>query len=94
VPILRGSQVMLHIQNLNQPATITKILHTLDKRTGEVAQKRPKCLGPQATALVVIQLERPVCLELYSNYRQLGRFTLRDAGKTIGAGIVTKLIDL
>jgi len=93
IPILRGSQVMLHIQNLNQPATITKILHTLDKRTGEISIKKPKCLGPQSTAVVVIQLERPVCLELYSKYKQLGRFTLRDAGKTIGAGIVTKLID-
>eukprot|EP01124_Arcella_intermedia_P010814 TRINITY_DN1733_c0_g2_i1.p1 TRINITY_DN1733_c0_g2~~TRINITY_DN1733_c0_g2_i1.p1 ORF type:complete len:119 (+),score=28.36 TRINITY_DN1733_c0_g2_i1:297-653(+) len=92
VPILRGSQVMFHIHSLNVPATIRRILHTIDKKTGEILQKKPKALGPHATAVVVIQVERPVCVELYSTYRQLGRFTLRDSGKTIGAGIVTKLI--
>ena len=28
---------------------------------------------------------------MYSNYKQLGRFTLRDGGNTVAAGIVTEL---
>jgi elongation factor 1 alpha-like protein len=91
VPILRGTQAMFHIHCLSMPATISKLLHTIDKRTGSIAQKNPKCIGAQSTALVVIELDRPICLELYSLYKQLGRFTLRDSGKTIGGGIITSL---
>jgi len=41
----------------------------------------------------VIQLEvqRPVCLELYQDCKDLGRFMLRSGGNTIAAGVVTKV---
>jgi len=91
VPILRGTQLMFHMHCISLPATITKLLHTVDKRTGGILQKNPKCIGPLSTAFVIIVLDRPICLELYSSYKQLGRFTLRDSGKTIGGGIITSL---
>jgi peptide chain release factor subunit 3 len=34
-----------------------------------------------------------VCVERFADYPQLGRFTLRDEGKTIAIGKVTKLIE-
>lgn len=63
-------------------------------RTGPLAPflTRTRALGAGMSAVCVIQLERPLCLELYANYKQLGRFTLRDQGKTLAAGIITKLI--
>jgi len=94
VPILKGTQTTLHFHNVQVPATVARLISILDSRTGEVKQKKPKAIGAGMSAVVIIQLERPLCLELYANYKQLGRFTLRDQGKTLGAGIVTKLITL
>jgi len=90
-PILRGSLVSMHLQSLSEPACIRKLISLVDTKTGEIKQKRPKCLGAGAVAHVVITLQRPICLELYSKYKSLGRFSLRDCGKTLAAGIVTKL---
>ena len=38
-----------------------------------------------------IQVEKPICAELFENVPQLGRFTLRDEGRTIAIGKVIKL---
>lgn len=39
----------------------------------------------------MIECSQPVCLELFSDVPQLGRFFLRDEGKTIAIGKVTAL---
>ena len=36
----------------------------------------------------------PICLETYADHPQLGRFTLRDEGKTVAMGKVTRLIEM
>jgi translation elongation factor EF-1alpha len=46
--------------------------------------------SPEHTTQVTCQ--RPVCLEVFSEYKQLGRFTLREAGKSIAAGNVMRLL--
>ncbi len=38
-----------------------------------------------------IQVEKPICAEMFENVPQLGRFTLRDEGRTIAIGKVIKL---
>lgn len=42
-------------------------------------------------AIVEIQTQRPVSLELYKDYKELGRFMLRYGGSTIAAGVVTEV---
>jgi peptide chain release factor subunit 3 len=36
-----------------------------------------------------VETTAPICLETYKDYPQLGRFTLRDEGKTIAMGKVS-----
>lgn len=43
-------------------------------------------------AIVEIQTQRPVSLELYKDYKELGRFMLRYVGSTIAAGVVTEVM--
>ena len=38
-----------------------------------------------------IQVEKPICVEKFENVPQLGRFTLRDEGRTIAIGKIVKL---
>ncbi|ROL46998.1 HBS1-like protein [Anabarilius grahami] len=90
VPITKGFPVLLHYQTISEPATIRKLVSILHKSSGEVLKKKPKCLSKGQNAVVEIQTQRPVALELYKDYKELGRFMLRYVGSTIAAGVVTE----
>ncbi|XP_037606302.1 HBS1-like protein isoform X1 [Sebastes umbrosus] len=91
VPITKGFPVLLHYQTVSEPATIRKLISVLHKSSGEVLKKKPKCLSKGMNAIVEIQTQRPVSLELYKDYKELGRFMLRYVGSTIAAGVVTEI---
>lgn len=91
-PITKGYQAVLYTQSTSEPAVISRLVSVLDKTSGAVLKKHPRCLDNQVTAVVEITTQRPVCLELYKDYRRLGSITLRDQGSTIAAGIVVQLI--
>jgi len=92
-PILVGSKLLLHVHVFpSVPAIITKLVSVVEQKTNQVLQKQPKTLAPNASAVIVLSCEKPVLLELYSNIKPLGRFTLRDQGKSVAAGIVTEII--
>ncbi|XP_034384347.1 HBS1-like protein isoform X1 [Cyclopterus lumpus] len=91
VPITQGFPVLLHYQTVSEPATIRKLNSVLHKSSGEVLKKKPKCLSKGMNAIVEIQTQRPVSLELYKDYKELGRFMLRYVGSTIAAGVVTEI---
>jgi len=42
-------------------------------------------------AIVRIEVEKQICAELFDAVPQLGRFTLRDEGRTIAIGKIIKL---
>ncbi|XP_056283966.1 HBS1-like protein isoform X1 [Pseudoliparis swirei] len=91
LPITQGFPVLLHYQTVSEPATIRKLISVLHKTSGEVLKKKPKCLSKGMNAIVEIQTQRPVSLELYKDYKELGRFMLRYVGSTIAAGVVTEI---
>ncbi|KAI9503521.1 P-loop containing nucleoside triphosphate hydrolase protein [Coemansia spiralis] len=91
VPITNGFPALIHIQSLNVPAAINKIIEVFDQRTGEVVKRRPRYIRKGATARVEIVTDTPVCLELFKDSKELGRIMLRKNGETIAAGIVTAL---
>ncbi|KAM9355674.1 HBS1-like protein isoform 1-T1 [Pholidichthys leucotaenia] len=93
VPVTQGFPVLLHYQTVSEPATIRKLISVLHKSSGEVLKKKPKCLSKGMNAIVEIQTQRPVSLELYKDYKELGRFMLRYVGSTIAAGVVTEIKD-
>jgi len=91
IPITKGFMVVFHSQNLTEPATVSKLVSILNKASGEVVQKRPRCLTKQMNAVIEIKFSRPVCVELYRDNKILGRFMLRYSGRTIAAGVVTEV---
>uniref|UniRef100_A0A671WC53 HBS1-like protein n=1 Tax=Sparus aurata TaxID=8175 RepID=A0A671WC53_SPAAU len=72
VPITQGFPVLLHYHTVSEPATIRKLISVLHKSSGEVLKKKPKCLSKGMNAIVEIQTQRPVSLELYKDYKELG----------------------
>ncbi|XP_038209149.1 HBS1-like protein [Zerene cesonia] len=91
VPITKGYPVLLHHQSLVESAHISKLKALLNKSTGELMKKKPRCLGNNSVALVEIEVCRPICMERYKDVKELGRVMLRVAGVTIAAGLVTEI---
>uniref|UniRef100_A0A6I8PF67 HBS1-like protein n=1 Tax=Ornithorhynchus anatinus TaxID=9258 RepID=A0A6I8PF67_ORNAN len=91
IPITKGFPVLLHYQTVSEPATIKRLISILHKSTGEVTKKKPKLLTKGQNALVELQTQRPVALELYKDFKELGRFMLRYSGSTVAAGVVTEI---
>lgn len=91
VPITKGFSCVLHHGSVQTAANVKKLVGLLDRSTGDVSktQKRPRLLTKGANAVVEITTDSPVCIDLYSNVKELGRFMLRTGGKTIAAGMVT-----
>ncbi|XP_078255874.1 HBS1-like protein isoform X3 [Rhinoraja longicauda] len=91
MPVTQGLPVLLHYQTLSEPCSIRKLVSVLHKSSGEVLKKKPKCLTKGQNALIELQTQRPVSLELYKDFKELGRFMLRYGGSTIAAGVVTEI---
>lgn len=91
IPLTKGFMVIFHSQNLAEPATVSKLVALLNKNTGEIVQRRPRCLTKQMNAIIEVRFPRPVCVELYRDNKVLGRFMLRYSGKTLAAGVVTEI---
>jgi elongation factor 1 alpha-like protein len=63
------------------------------RRAGEVQRQRPRCLTKGQTALVEVTPARGLCLEEAADYRSLGRVALREGGRTIAVGLVTRILE-
>ncbi|CAD5111886.1 DgyrCDS1149 [Dimorphilus gyrociliatus] len=93
VPITNGFTVELHIQEMCEPAIIKKLYKIVNQSSGETIKKKPRILVAQQTADVLIEISRSAPMEEFKEVSELGRFTLRSQGETIGAGIITKLLE-
>jgi len=66
-------------------------LNCTTKKLEKSKKKRPDFVKSGALVRGIIECSQPIALELFSDVPQLGRFTLRDEGKTIAIGKVTGL---
>eukprot|EP00898_Chlorokybus_atmophyticus_P006570 jgi/Chlat1/6914/Chrsp52S06586 len=92
IPILRGATVVVHAHNAQESGSISELVALLDPKSGAVAKSKPRAIMKRQSALVDITPARPICLECYSDVRALGRIVLRDAGRTLAVGIVTRIL--
>lgn len=80
---------MLHIHTAVEECEVVKLISAVDMKTKE--QKKVKYVKSGAMCVCRILLERPLCMETFTDLAAMGRFTLRDEGRTIAIGKVTKL---
>ena len=91
--ITAGYTAVMHIHTAVEEVTITHLIAEQDKKTGE-QKRRPRFVKSNSTVIVRFSMAHPVCMEMFETMQQLGRFSLRDEGKTIAIGKVTKVIAL
>lgn len=103
LPITTGASIELFHHSRDVPATISKLIATLDKASGLVMKKNPRVLTKGTSAEVEISLRagtlsgpsfsaRPIPLEPFSVNKDMGRILVRRGGETISAGIIVDII--
>ena len=70
---------------------MTEIIAKIDPRTGQPTEEKPKTIKTGDSAIVKITPLRPLVLETFKDFPELGRFALRDMGSTVAAGIVREI---
>lgn len=89
--ICPGYSAMLHIHTLTEQVTLSKLTFQLDPKTKEKIKKKPTHVKQGQAVIAIVEAKQPICVETYEAHRQLGRFSLRDEGKTVAMGIITRL---
>lgn len=90
VPMIRGSQVLLHMHSIDVPAVLSKLL--LSEKRGENPRQNPRVLTGGVTATVEITLSERLVIEESNECKALGRFVLRRGGDTIAVGLIDKVL--
>ncbi len=83
-----GYTPVIHAHTASVAARITEIVGRLDPKTGQIAEKNPQFIKAGDSAIVKFKPIKPMVVEKFSDFPQLGRFAMRDMGKTIGIGVV------
>lgn len=91
--ICAGYSAVMHAHTLAEEVVLVSLLHYFDKATGRKSRKPPQFAKRGQKIVALIETAQSICLEKFSDYPQLGRFTLRDEGRTIAIGKVIKLIE-
>lgn len=90
--ICAGYSAVLHINTSAEEATIKKLICLIDKKTGDKTPTR--FIKQDQIGIARIQVNGGmICMETFQDFPQIGRFMLRDEGRTIAIGQILKIID-
>ncbi|PIN18099.1 Polypeptide release factor 3 [Handroanthus impetiginosus] len=86
-----GYKAVLHIHAVVEECEIVELMQQIDPKTKKPMKKKPLFVKKDALVVCRIQVNNLICIEKFSDFAQLGRFTLRTEGKTVAVGKVTEL---
>jgi elongation factor 1-alpha len=88
-----GYTPVLHAHTSQVAATLSEFVGKIDPKTGGVVEEKPKFLKTGDAAIVRIKPVRPLAIETFKDFPEIGRFALRDMGTTIAAGVVKAITE-
>ena len=86
--LANGYTPVIHVHTASVACRISELVSKLDPRTGQEVEKNPQFLKQGDVAIVKFKPIKQLCVEKYSEFPPLGRFAMRDMGKTVGVGII------
>ena len=89
--IAAGYTPVLHAHTAHTPVRFEQLIAKLDPRTGQVVQENPSIIKQGEAAIVKFVPLKPIVLEKYEEIKPLGRFAIRDMGRTVAVGIVQEV---
>ncbi|GFS32361.1 translation elongation factor EF1A/initiation factor IF2gamma family protein [Actinidia rufa] len=84
-----GYKAVLHIHAVMEECEIIELMQQIDPKTRKPMKKKVLFVKNGAIVFCRVQVNNLICVEKFSDFPQLGRFTLRTEGKTVAVGKVT-----
>jgi elongation factor 1-alpha len=88
-----GYTPVLHAHTAQVAATLSEFVAKIDAKTGGIVEEKPKFLKTGDAAIVRVKPTRPLAIETFKEFPEIGRFALRDMGTTIAAGVVKGIVE-
>ena len=89
--IAQGYTPVVHAHTAQVASRFTALLKKLDQKTGAVIEDSPKFIKRNEAAIVEMSPIKKLCMEVYTEIPELGRFAVRDMGRTVAVGIVKEI---
>ncbi|MCQ4385119.1 MAG: translation elongation factor EF-1 subunit alpha [Sulfolobales archaeon] len=83
-----GYTPVVHVHTASVACRISELVAKLDPKTGQEAEKNPQFLKMGEAGIVKFKPIKDLVVEKFNEFPPLGRFAMRDMGKTIGVGVV------
>ncbi|MCD6157956.1 MAG: translation elongation factor EF-1 subunit alpha [Euryarchaeota archaeon] len=87
-----GYTPVIHAHTAQVACRFEELMEKKDPRTGQTVEKNPSFLKTGDIAVVKLVPTKPLVIEKVQEFPPLGRFAIRDMGRTIGAGIVLDVV--
>ncbi|MEM2911240.1 MAG: translation elongation factor EF-1 subunit alpha, partial [Candidatus Bathyarchaeia archaeon] len=75
-----GYTPVLHYHTGQIACRFVELIRKIDPRSGQVVEEKPSFLKTGDAALVRMEPLRPIAIETYADFPELGRFAVRDMG--------------
>ncbi|KAI3834985.1 hypothetical protein MKX03_007278, partial [Papaver bracteatum] len=86
-----GYKAVLHVHSAVEECEIVELLAQIEPKTKKPTKKKILFVKNGAVVLCRIQVSNLICVEKFSDFPQLGRFTLRTEGKTVAVGKIISM---
>ena len=91
-PIKKGFGCDIHIAHQMTSCQISELIKKTSITTN-VSEDTPNTIWTGDKAKIKVRLESPLCAELFKEIPSIGTFFLRTQGITIGAGVITEIME-
>ncbi|XP_024641755.1 eukaryotic peptide chain release factor GTP-binding subunit ERF3A isoform X2 [Medicago truncatula] len=81
-----GYKAILHVHSVVEECEVIELISQIDPKTRKPMKKKVLFVKNGAGVVCRIQVNNSICIEKFSDFPQLGRFTLRTEGKTVAVG--------
>ena len=89
--ISSGYTAIMHVHLCSEEVSFVEFSSVIDKKTGATLPKRPFARSGEIVNARLCA-RNSVCIENFADHPQLGRFSLRDEGKTVAMGKILNII--
>ena len=83
-----GYTPVVHVHTASVACRVSEIVSRIDPRTGQETEKNPQFIKMGDAAIVKFKPIKDLVVEKFNEFPALGRFAMRDMGKTVGVGVV------
>jgi elongation factor 1-alpha len=86
--ISNGYSPVLDCHTAHVACKFATITQKMDKRSGKVLEENPKFVKAGDACMAILEPQKPMCVEAFSDYAPLGRFAVRDMRQTVAVGVI------